>query len=185
MRIFLSLNPDNEVLAELKKMQDEIKEELGFTESFKFKWEHYAKLHVTMFFLGEADEAKLPGITESLRLITNDGIGEIHFDSGEFGAFPKMKSPRVLICKLDNQDGKIFTLKDRIAEELAKHGFEQDNKFRPHITLGRAKKNHSPNIMNVKPKKFKKSFTVREFFIMKSVLSFKGSEYEVLEKIML
>jgi RNA 2',3'-cyclic 3'-phosphodiesterase len=183
MRIFLSLNPDNEVLEELKKMQDKIKEELGFTESFKIKWEHYSKFHITMFFLGETDETKLPGITESLRRIKNEGIGEIHFDEGEFGAFPIMKNPRVLVCKLNNPDEKVFTLNEKIAETLSGHGFAQDNKFRPHITLGRAKKNHSPNIMNLKPKKFKRSFSIRELMVVKSVLSFKGSEYEVLERI--
>jgi len=185
MRIFLSLNPDKGVLNSLKRLQDEIKEELGFTESFKIKWEHEDKLHITLFFLGEVPEEKLNEIRESLRAIQKDDIGEIHFETDEFGSFPNLRHPRVLVCKVNNHDGKVFTLNGRIAGILENYGYRQDKRFSPHITLGRVKKKHTPDLLNLKPKKLKKTFSEREFHIMKSVLSFKGSEYEALESISL
>jgi 2'-5' RNA ligase len=185
MRIFLSLNPGKVVLGSLKKLQDEIKEELGFTESFKIKWEQEDKLHITLFFLGEVVEEKLNKIRESLRLIREDDIGEINFETDEFGAFPNLKHPRVLVCKVNNPDGKVFTLNGKIAGILENYGYRQDKRFSPHITLGRVKKNHMPNLMNIKLKKLKKTFSVREFCIMKSILSFNGSEYKTLESISL
>jgi|WetSurSiteA1Bulk_404760.scaffolds.fasta_scaffold38626_2 RNA 2',3'-cyclic 3'-phosphodiesterase len=185
MRIFLSLNLDKGVMNSLKKLQDEIKEELGFTESFKIKWEQEDKLHITLFFLGEAHEEKLNEIRESLLDIQKDNIGEIHFATDEFGAFPSMKHPRVLVCKVNNDDGKVFTLNNRIVEILGNYGYRQEKRFSPHITLGRVKKNRELNLLNLKPKKLNKTFSANEFFITKSVLSFKGSEYEVLNGISL
>ncbi|MCU0372093.1 MAG: RNA 2',3'-cyclic phosphodiesterase [Ignavibacteria bacterium] len=185
MRIFLSLNPDKGVLDSLKRLQDEIKEELGFTESFKIKWEQEDKLHITLFFLGEVEEEKLNNIRESLRFIRKDDIGEINFETDEFGAFPNLRHPRVLVCRVNNPDGKVFTLNARIAGILENYGYRQDKRFSPHITLGRVKKNHIPNLLNLKSKKLKRTFSEREFFIMKSVLSFKGSEYETLESVRL
>lgn len=185
MRIFLSLNPGKEVLNSLKKLQDKIKEELGFTESFKIKWEHEDKLHITLFFLGEVEEEMLKKITESLRGISEDDIGEINFETDEFGAFPNLRHPRVLVCKVKNPDGKVFMLNARIAGILESYGFRQDKRFSPHITLGRVKKNHMPDLLNLKPGKITGSFSEREFHIMKSVLSFRGSEYETLESIKL
>ncbi|MCI0473196.1 MAG: RNA 2',3'-cyclic phosphodiesterase [Ignavibacteria bacterium] len=185
MRIFLSLNPCKGVLNYLKKLQDEIKDELGFTESFKIKWEHDDKLHITLFFLGEVEEEKFNNIRKSLRAIKEDDIGEIKFETDEFGAFPNLRQPRVLVCKINNPDGKVFTLNGRIAGILENYGYRQDKRFSPHITLGRVKKNHELNLPNLKPKIRKEHFSEREFHITKSVLSFKGSEYEVLDSISL
>jgi len=163
--------------------------------SFAKRWEkgqtwnqsllHVIRRSLTLFFLGEVHEEKSDEIRECLRAIRKDDIGEIHFTTDEFGAFPNIKHPRVLVCKVNNPDGKVFTLNSRIAGILEDFGYSQDKKFSPHITLGRVKKNRELNLLNLKPKKLNKAFSTNVLFITKSILTFKGSEYEVLESISL
>ena len=54
------------------------------------------------------------------------------------GAFPSLRSPRVVWVGLDDQGGRLVTLQNQIEKEMSKLGFEEEKRaFSPHLTLGR------------------------------------------------
>lgn len=187
MRLFISINPDEETADNIYKVQQEFKKRISdINKDFvnKIKWEEKNKFHMTLFFIGEADDKKAGEIDSGLRETSNRNVsGEIEFSFGILNAFPKMRYPRVLFLELNNTDKKIFELSKRINECLIKTGIESDKQFHPHITLGRVKRESKLNLSQLKSYQnivFK--FTVKEFFLIESRLKSHGSEYKILKK---
>ncbi|WP_292352216.1 RNA 2',3'-cyclic phosphodiesterase [Methanomethylovorans sp. PtaU1.Bin093] len=89
-------------------------------------------VHITMKFLGDVDEAQLPGIITAL-----DRMDCPSFDSriSGVGAFPGMKNPRVVWL---GADGEYSCLHGQLESLLSETGFKKEpRKFIPHATLAR------------------------------------------------
>lgn len=187
MRLFISINPDEETADNIYKVQQEFKKRISdINKDFvnKIKWEEKNKFHMTLFFIGEADDKKAVEIDSVLREISAKQVsGEIQFSFGILNAFPKMRYPRVLFLELNNTDKKIFELSKRINECLIKTGIKSDKQFHPHITLGRVKRNKKINLLEFKNEiNINHKFTAKDLYLMESELKVNGSEYKVLKK---
>ena len=56
------------------------------------------------------------------------------------GAFPSLKSPRVVWIGIEDQGGQLVRLQNQIEKEMANLGFEEEKRaFSPHLTLGRVR----------------------------------------------
>jgi RNA 2',3'-cyclic 3'-phosphodiesterase len=182
MRAFISLYPGIDAANELLKTQREFRDLLGEREARKIKWETSEKFHITMFFIGEIDNKKAKEICNDFGKMQGNMTGKIFCESSNLSAFPNTRNPRVIICEAKNKNGKIFKLNDVIVKTLEIHGFRQDKKFHPHITLGRVKKDRNVDIECIEDIKFSLSFEIEEMLFMESVLKSEGAVHTAIEK---
>ncbi len=187
MRSFISINPDDSVKNTISGIQKNLKKSISLlNEDFlkSIRWEDKDKFHLTLFFIGDVQDSRLNEInillskTESELTLTG-----IKFELKSINAFPKLRYPRVLILELLNEDKKIFELSQRINDSLKYADIVSDKIFKPHITLGRVKREHKINLTGldcrISPGLV---FSSKEFFLMESKLKSTGSEYSVIKK---
>jgi 2'-5' RNA ligase len=132
-------------------------------------WTKKDNFHLTLKFLGDTNETIIPQIISELANIF--GEFPIPFRPTHIGGFPNLKNPRVLWLGLECEG----------IEEIAKRGFEKDDKqFVSHLTLGRIKSVHdfSKTIQEL-PQPPKEGFFTRVVFY-KSQLTQSGSIYTPL-----
>ncbi|MGE7877491.1 RNA 2',3'-cyclic phosphodiesterase [Peribacillus muralis] len=113
---------------------------LGFP--FK-KWLHPADYHITMAFLGSADDAmKQDAIRRVEGVLAEEAPLELVL--AEIGAFGKNDSPRILWTGVKQQE-RLFSMQEKMYNSCAEAGFELDKKpFKPHITLARKFEGNDP-----------------------------------------
>lgn len=187
MRIFLSLNPDELTKQQIFMIQENLKSSI-FKINKKFlnsiKWEDENKFHLTLFFLGEVDEVKLNMISSALDNLQNNlSLSEIYFTANGINAFPKLRFPRVLYIDLKNEDKKAFELYEKINHVLRDLNFVSDKEFHPHITIGRVRRDHKINLSELKDQiNTSLNFSVKNFYLMESKLTGRGSEYSVIKQ---
>jgi 2'-5' RNA ligase len=93
-------------------------------------------LHVTLKFLGEVREDRLPEITAAM------GKGLEKFKSFKaslkgLGVFPSMSYMRILWMGVDSKE--LIEMQHGLDAELQRLGFRRDKRFHPHLTLARIK----------------------------------------------
>lgn len=176
MRLFVAIELPAEIKDELFKIRKLIPSKLA-----KIKWVSKKNLHLTLKFIGETD-VKVSEITEKLSKIKFKPIKTSLF---EFGAFPIISSDlvRVLWVNLKPSD-ELINLQQEVDSELFSL-FKKDQKFSPHLTLGRVKliKKKEDFLKGLKEIKVKPiEFEINEFKLMQSKLNKEGSIYSVVEK---
>lgn len=141
------------------------------------KWERPEKLHVTLKFLGNVDEARIKDISSLLSRNTQN-CSPFQLTTTLLGAFPNLRNPKVLYAGL-SQNKELAKFQSVIEGGLSQLGFENDNhKFIPHITLGRVKKRI---ILQNIPILKKKEFVITEIGLIRSQLRPEGSVYTPVE----
>lgn len=150
--------------------------------------------HITLKFLGEVSELMIPPITDKLREITRK-FNPFFLKISHSGVFPNSQFPRVVWIGVED-DMTIRKLASAIEESLESLGFKREEKeFKSHITLARVKEprngryffdliNRRFKELSISHEDFKNSlkFEVKEFVLMKSTLTPKGSIYDVLQR---
>ena len=187
MRTFISINTDDSLKNTISGIQKNLKKSISLlNEDFlkSIRWEDRDKFHMTLFFIGDVNESRLNEINFMLsKMESGLSLNEIKFELKSINAFPKLKYPRVLILELINEDKKVFELSQRINDSLKEIGFVNDKTFKPHITLGRIKRDHKINLTGLDCSiSSGLVFSSKEFFLMESKLKSTGSEYTVIKK---
>ena len=137
-------------------------------------------VHVTLKFLGDVPEEKIPRMTKALRKI---GYKPFEAKVRGLGAFPG-RSVRVVWLGLE---GEFEGLYRDIENALKPFGFpREDRKFSPHITIGRVSRPSSEmsNCITSRMADLSDidlgSFTVDRFYLKKSTLTRGGPIYDNL-----
>lgn len=185
MRSFLSINPGKDTQNKIASIQQLVKKEIAsindrFNDSIKC--EHTDKFHMTLFFIGEIDEAKKTDIHRSMSVLAkNLSFNKIEFNSTGVNAFPKLRFPRVITLEFEDKELNLKELYEKINLNMKVLGFVSDKLFKPHITLGRVRRDHKINLTELEGKiNIPINFTVNRFCLMKSTLNNTGSVYEVI-----
>ena len=131
MRVFVSIEISNyEVINSIKKFQKIIEIDAKPTE--------LKNLHFTLQFLGEVSEQIIDKIIQSLNTIE---FSKFDISLKGIGAFPKLKSPKIIWIGTDKKSGKMMTeLSKKVEKALEPLGFSSEKPFKPHITVFRIKK---------------------------------------------
>lgn len=175
MRCFIAID-----LPEELKRQIELVINLIAPLSKDIKWVPSENIHLTVKFLGEVKEDRLPEIEQRLR-----DICRIHapfsISVRGTGAFPNEKSPNVIWIGVNKSD-RLKSLYLDIDNSLSEAGFEKESrKHSPHLTIGRVKSRKDIlQVMNSLHEFRSKLFgnaDVVEVHLMKSILRPSGSEY--------
>ncbi len=100
------------------------------------RWTAIQNLHLTLQFLGDINESRIPDLKQILnRIVVKDHPIFLRFS--DFGAFPNLKQPRILWLGIEKTD-HLNMIHSHIIDDLERNGFEVDRKpFTAHLTLGR------------------------------------------------
>jgi len=180
MRLFAAVSvPDS-----VKQHARMVRNELGSTMA-DVKWVDYKNYHLTIKFLGEVNEERLPAIKESLRLAA-DSSPAFHLSAGGIGFFPNRIRPRVIWIGIKGEVEKAEFMSERVDAYLSTLGFEEEKEHRFHLTLGRFRSDNKIHEVQKKVEEIARkekliSFKVEKFHLMKSSLNPGGPVYSVLE----
>lgn len=99
------------------------------------KWTHPSDYHITLQFLGETAEHRIPDIISSLQQIKAD---RFMLSIGRIGSFGPKANPRILWASAEATDNSLKQLQQQVSERMALLGYEQEKReFRAHVTLAR------------------------------------------------
>ena len=173
MRVFVAVEISNDRI--LKNIQTFQKNLQIDAKSIKID-----QIHFTLEFLGEIDESKYEKVKEIIKKIS---FSSFNLSLKGIGVFPNLKNPRVVWIGIDeNGAGKLTAIANEIGMKLTALGFQNDKKFKPHLTIFRIKK--KINDISVIIKEYQTiefgTQTVSKIKVKRSVLSPKGPEYSDL-----
>jgi RNA 2',3'-cyclic 3'-phosphodiesterase len=95
-----------------------------------------SRMHLTLLFIGEAQEARVPAIVESMNTPASMAPFDVMF--GGVGVFPPRGAPQVLWIGIRDGAANLERLQHVIAERVRAVGIAFDDRpFHPHLTLGR------------------------------------------------
>jgi 2'-5' RNA ligase len=151
------------------------------------RWVGTSGMHLTLKFLGEIDEADVPGISSVLEEIGRRQRPFTLMLQGT-GAFPPgRRNPRVFWVGAGPVSA-LVSLQEEIEMEMGKRGFERENRpYHPHLTLGRVKFPAPLDSLILELQKHKDRFfgemNVQSFVFFRSLLKPSGAEYAILKEI--
>ncbi|HTK82032.1 MAG TPA: RNA 2',3'-cyclic phosphodiesterase [Bacteroidota bacterium] len=152
------------------------------------RWETPEKFHVTVKFLGDVDERKLPTIIAKIEQTVSTITG-FEIEYGDIGMFPDRDHPRIIWIGCHNPDRMLSRLKKELDSALRPFGFPIEARaFHPHITLARitGEKGKKDLLSILENLTFEpRCATVEEVVVMKSMLKPQGSEYSRLTSVRL
>jgi RNA 2',3'-cyclic 3'-phosphodiesterase len=136
-------------------------------------------LHITLKFLGEVTEEKVPRINEVLS-DTLKNYKSFKMEVKGAGVFPDEKKIRVFWIGADSR-GKMKKLSILIEDYLESEGFTKENRFREHITIARFKSTPKISFLKGLLERYKEEnfgvMQVKEIELIKSELRPSGSIY--------
>jgi RNA 2',3'-cyclic 3'-phosphodiesterase len=194
MRVFVGLDIDEEIRGQIAQFMSEVR---GLAPDVR--WVMPDSLHVTLKFIGEKSEAAVAEIEKALGTISAEAF-EISFRG--CGFFPTEKAARVFWVGIE-ADARLAELAGKVEESMTGIGIAKEIRaFSPHLTLARggarigsgsgAPGRRTGDRINQRfarlQQRLAESFTERaalefgtmtgrEFFLYRSQLSPKGSQY--------
>lgn len=131
MRLFVAIAMTGDVAGELAALL-----ERWGDRDWPVKWASPETLHLTLKFLGEVAEERLPMLVDAVGRAVQ-GTPPLTCTLTELGAFPTTPRARVLWAGLES-DAALELLVHRLEQGLAHLGFPLEGRaYRPHVTLGR------------------------------------------------
>lgn len=133
MRLFVALDIPKEAAEYMADVQARLQSEIGAD-----RWQPLHNLHLTLHFLGDVQEERVPAICEDMDIVSAI-IQPFSLRIGGFGAFPYAEKPKVLWLGLRGQTAPLKQLHVLLGKRFDLHqGLPYDRKrYRPHITLAR------------------------------------------------
>lgn len=135
MRIFIALPVGEAACTALSDAQQALA-----TLGLPVRWVRPEGIHLTLAFLGEIPETRLPDASAAMDAATPPTeTRPLALHLAALGAFPDRGAPRVLWGGLGGDLAQLAGLQARLTNALRVAGFELERQvFRPHLTLGRA-----------------------------------------------
>jgi 2'-5' RNA ligase len=139
------------------------------------RWVEAAQLHLTLRFIGDADDVLFNKIRNNLSGIT---MPPFSLALRGVGYFPPKRDPKVLWAGVD-RSAPLLNLQNLVEKELLRSGIEPERRsFSPHITIARLKETPASmiapflqnNSLFAAP-----SFSVTEFILYSSTLTSQGA----------
>jgi 2'-5' RNA ligase len=177
MRTFIAIEIPHEIKAEMAKAQEQLRRAAAVDAG----WTRPEGIHLTLKFLGEVPEAKIP---EILKALTNAaaGTGGFRLELSGVGTFPNPGNARVVWIGVAGALDRLLALQAIVEETMIGLRFEgEGKKFTPHLTLGRIKYIRSRDawlrsLESIKDVRLP-AFEVNAVSLMKSDLKSTGAVY--------
>jgi 2'-5' RNA ligase len=181
MRLFVAVDLGDEVVRAVDEQVQKLRRQAP-----EAKWVDAHKMHVTLVFLGQTDEARATAVGEAVRAAAA-GHEPLTISVESGGGFGTKKAPRVLWIGLAGELDALGRLQQDVAQRMEALEFEMEQRpFKPHLTLARAKEQRGdPALARCAEALQGKSFgqaRVTELILFESKLSPKGAQYTPLVK---
>lgn len=175
MRLFIAIDLPKEVKDYMYDLQKKLNSNFA-----KVKWVSKKHFHLTLQFLGEVDEDKIPQIVERLERIKSRPL---KVKLSKIGFFPSEEDIRVVWLGIE-PEAEIDKLANEVDGELLDM-FSEEHRFKCHLTLGRVKAIKKQeeflkklNSVEIEPKEFEFSWLK----LYKSVKVGSTHEYEYVKE---
>jgi len=133
MRLFVAVIVEDRLRQKISSVQQELKGVL-----FNIKPVEEVNIHLTLRFLGELPEERLSELESCLGGIQEYPVFEMTLKG--VGAFPSVKSPRVVWVGCENPGGTLPKIYRTLEDNIVKMGLPaDDHEFQAHITIARNK----------------------------------------------
>ncbi len=184
MRTFIAIELPQEIKDSLGKLQAELKKTAA-----DVKWVNPDNIHLTLKFLGEADDKKVIEIENILAGVAKN-YKAFYIRPCAIGAFPKIEFPKVIWIGIDKGDNETKLIAGELEEKISQLGIpKEDRPFSSHITIGRTKSflNRDKLIRELKNMEGKieerfQEFPITKLTLFKSTLTPKGPIYAILKE---
>lgn len=180
IRAFLAIEPPENVLQEISRLQDKLKREI----SGRLSWTRPQGQHLTLKFFGDISKEDINNIYSAVqkRVVAE---AKLNLKIEKLGVFPDARRPRVLWCAVAGDVERLINLQKKLDGDFAAIGFPaEERSFKAHLTLARIKDPRDITGMSEALKKHD-SFIAGEFiadklFLFQSNLSPQGAVYTKL-----
>jgi len=138
IRAFLAIEPAEDILQELSRLQEKLKREI----SGRISWTKPQGQHLTLKFFGDISAEDVKNICSAVenRIAS---VSSLNLKIEKLGVFPDARRPRVLWCGVSGDGEKLLLLQKQLEADFEGIGFPgEDRPFRAHLTLGRIKEPH-------------------------------------------
>jgi RNA 2',3'-cyclic 3'-phosphodiesterase len=179
MRSFLALELPQDIVSYLGTVAGRLAKR---TEGVR--WVRNEGIHITVKFLGEIEES-MAGMMHEVLAPIGDRYTPVEARLGQLGAFPSMRSARVIVVKLSAGAQEIESIFSDVEEGLEGIHVEREKRgLVPHITLGRRR---TPKAFpdGDPPPIEEKDFFIENLVLFKSTLTPGGAMYDPIWKIKL
>jgi 2'-5' RNA ligase len=135
IRAFIAIEIPDAVKIRINTLQNAIK----FSSPPHIKWVEASNIHITLKFFAGINETDVQRIIDALHR-TCSNFSPFSLRTGNPGAFPNLRRPRVLWLGLNGDTATLSSLQNTIDSGLESHGFAREIRpFEPHLTLARVK----------------------------------------------
>jgi 2'-5' RNA ligase len=181
MRLFFAVN----LAPEIRERLAEVQKPLVATGA-DVKWVEISNLHVTLKFLGEVRDDKVPAIiaqaAEASRLARPFSIA-----LAGLGAFPSERAPRVVWAGMTKGVQEMSALAQGLEAPLEELGFKPEGRpFSAHVTLGRVRSFSGRDALARALQAGREceigEMAVEKFALMQSVLGRGGPQYSIVQE---
>jgi 2'-5' RNA ligase len=188
VRTFVAVDVSDEVRRACLSLYDDFSPHVSL-----LRWVDPQRLHITLRFLGEIPASRVADVTTAARAAASRSA-PFSLHVSQIGAFPNVRSPRVLWVGLA-QDQGLAALRRLVADlekNLVEMRFATESKpFSPHLTVARVREHVNGSQRQTLGEAvraashrhhFGQRFDVREVRVMRSELGRGGPAYSVLER---
>jgi 2'-5' RNA ligase len=184
LRSFLAIELPESILRRIGEVQRDLK-----SSRADVRWVSPQNIHLTLKFFGNIEESKIDSIAQSIEEPART-FSPIGITVRGMGAFPGLKSPRVIWIGLHDEKKVLVSFQKQLDGELQKIGFQpEDRPFHPHLTLGRMRSNRGKDELVTEMEKYREeefgSFQTDRVILLKSDLRPEGPIYTPLREIRL
>ncbi len=180
IRAFLAIEPPEDILQEMSRLQDKLKREING----RISWTRPQGQHLTLKFFGDISTEDVKNICTAVqnRIVSES---KLNLKIEKMGVFPDARRPRVIWCGVTGDTEKLSIIQKQLDSDFAAIGFPaEDRPFRAHLTLARIKDWRDLMGMNealVKHSEFAAGeFIGDKLFLFQSKLSPQGAVYTKL-----
>jgi len=182
IRSFLAIELPEPILRKIEEVEADLK-----SAHADARWVSPEKIHLTLKFFGNIEASRIDSIFKSIEEPVRT-TQPFSLKVQGVGAFPNMKSPRVIWMGLVNGSQILISFQKEIEAQLEKIGFQpEDRPFRPHLTLARVKSSRGRNDLVGRMEKHKEEefgdFQVERVILFKSDLKPSGPIYTALREL--
>ena len=181
MRLFVAIWPGDQLRKSLRGLQDGLRNRCP-----DVRWTPPEQLHITVKFLGEVEDRRVPEIVAGLEKATAS-CKPFDLRVVNAGCFPPRGDVRIVWAGVEDAAGVVAGCAGVVDGALEVVGFARESRaFSAHITIGRVREDRSSGRLREIVESAKWGPQVQEISeirLMSSVLSPRGSVYDTVAAI--
>ena len=183
MRCFVAVDVPPDVRAHVAALAARLRQAAPGAD---VRWSSVETLHVTLKFLGEVPDARVPDVARAVGEVAT-GHTSLALEAGGAGGFPGAARPRVVYVGIRGQVDALARLAGAVDRALEALGFPGERRaFRAHLTVGRVRSPRGAvglaEALRAAAGEIAGGWTADEVLLYRSRLHPKGAVHEVVAR---